>query len=343
MAAQDFAVFLIGFFWVSSRFAQICPDLNFLSCGFCGLLYMIASMTVPLLFDQNLVRRHRQRAAKKFADFAFLKDEAAIRLADRLGLMRRDFDLCLDIGAHDGRLARHFAALGKTAQIIQAEPAIGLAAAAQEVGPAVVHALTDLPYAPHSFDAVFSCLSLHWVDDLPGLMVQMRHLLKPDGLLLVSVLGGNSLTELRHVLVEAEQEITGGISPRCAPMADIRDVGGLLGRAGLALPVADSDRLTVHYPHIFKLMEDLRGMGEQNALLARLKMPTRRAVFMRAAELYQQRFGLADGQIPASFEIITLTGWAPHDSQQKPLRQGSAQHRLAAMLDTDEHDPDSHH
>jgi len=301
---------------------------------------MMTSMTVPILFDQHLIRQHRQRAARAYADFAFLKDEAALRLADRLELMRRNFDLCLDLGAHDGRLARHVAGLGKIGHMIQADPAIGFGASARQHGSFAVHALDDLPYKPASFDAVFSCLCLHWVDDLPGLMTRARGLLKPDGLLLASLLGGNSLTELRQALAAAEQELTGGLSPRCAPMADIRDIGGLLGRAGFALPVADSDRLTVHYPHMFKLMADLRGMGEQNALVARLKKPTRRAVFMRAAEIYQQRFGLADGQIPASFEIVTVTGWVPHASQQKPLRPGSAAHRLASALDSTEKDPE---
>ena len=304
---------------------------------------MMTGMTVPLLFDQQLIRQHRQRASRDYADFAFLKDAAAARLADRLELIRRDFDLCLDLGAHDGRLAQHFAQDStdsvKIGHMIQADPAVEFALAAANYGSGygsgIVHALDQLPYKAESFDAVFSCLSLHWVDDLPGLMMQARRLLKPDGLLLMSLLGGKSLIELRQVLAEAEQDITGGLSPRCAPMADIRDIGGLLGRAGLALPVADSDRLTVHYPHMFKLMADLRGMGEQNAMLARLKTPTRRDVFYRAAEIYQQRFGQADGQIPASFEIVTVTGWAPHESQQKPLRPGSAAQRLATVLEND--------
>ena len=302
---------------------------------------MMTGMTVPILFDQQLIRQHRQRAASNYADFAYLKDAAAARLADRLELMRRDFDLCLDVGAHDGRLAQHFAGLGKIGHMIHTDSAETFAIAAKQHGPVVVHALGELPYKPESFDAVFSCLSLHWVDDLPGLMMQARQLLKPDGLLLVSLLGGNSLTELKQALAEAEQHITGGFSPRCAPMADIRDIGGLMNRAGLALPVADSDRLTVNYPHMFKLMSDLRGMGEQNALLARLKTPTRRQVFLRAAEIYQQRFGQADGQIPASFEIVTVTGWAPHESQQKPLRPGTAAHRLASALESDEKDPET--
>ena len=301
---------------------------------------MMTSMTVPILFDQMLIRQHRQRAAPKYSDFAFLKDDAVARLVDRLELMRRDFDLCLDIGAHDGRLAQYFAKLGKIGHMVHADPAEKFAIATKQHGPSVVHALDKLPYRPETFDAVFSCLSLHWIDDLPGLIMQAGRLLKPDGLLLFSLLGGNSLTELKQALAEAEQDITGGFSPRCAPMADIRDIGGLLNRAGLALPVADSDRLTVNYPHMFKLMSDLRGMGEQNALFSRLKTPTRRQVFMRAAEIYQQRFGRAGGQIPASFEIVTLTGWAPHESQQKPLRPGTAMHRLASVLETEEQDPE---
>ena len=302
---------------------------------------MMNGMTVPILFDQHLIQQHRQRAAPRYTDFAFLKDVAAARLADRLELMRRDFDLCLDIGAHDGRLAQHFAGLGKIGRMIHTEPSEKFTNATKQHGPSVVHSLGDLPYKPASFDGIFSCLSLHWVDDLPGLMIQASQLLKPDGLLLVSLLGGNSLIELKQVLAEAEQDITGGYSPRCAPMADIRDIGGLMNRAALSLPVADSDRLTVYYPHMFKLMADLRGMGEQNALLARLRTPTRRQVFMRAAEIYQQRFGRADGQIPASFEIVTVTGWAPHESQQKPLRPGTALHRLATALETDEQDPEA--
>ena len=301
----------------------------------------MTGMTIPILFDQRLVRQHRQRAAHKYSDFAFLKDAAAARLADRLDLIRRDFDVCLDLGAHDGRLIQHFAQSRKIGYIIQTDPAEKFAIAARQHGSGVVHVLSELPYKPESFDAVFSCVSLHWVDDLPGLLVQARQLLRPDGLLLVNLLGGNSLIELKQVLAEAEQAITGGVSPRCAPMADIRDVGGLMSRAGLALPVVDSDRLTVHYPDIFKLMIDLRGMGEQNALLARLKTPTKRQIFLQAAEIYQKRFGLADGQIPASFEILTLTGWAPHESQQKPLQPGVAVHRLATVLETEEQDPEA--
>ncbi len=296
---------------------------------------------IPRLFDYAQHRRNRERAAASFTEFDFLKSEGALRLADRLELVRRDFPLCLDFCCHDGVLTRHLKQTGKVGTVIQADPAFEFARLAGVNGPAIVSEAEQLPFAPAIFDAVFSCLSLHWIDDLPGLLTQMRALLKPDGLLLVSFLGGSTLVELRSALAEAESEIDGGVSPRVVLMADIRDVGGLLGRAGLALPVADADRLTISYPDLFRLMADLRGMGEQNALQQRIRKPSSRQLFLRAAQIYQARYGRPDGSIPASFEIITLTGWAPHESQQKPLRPGSATHQLADSLDTTEHDPQS--
>jgi len=296
---------------------------------------------IPRLFDQQAQRRHRERAAAGFGGFDFLKREAALRVADRLDLMRRDFPLCLDFGCHDGTLTREIRATGKIGTVIQADPAAGFARRAGDCGPVMVTEYDRLAFAPASFDAVFSCLTLHWVDDLPGVMAQIRRLLKPDGLCLVNLLGGATLTELRAALLEAEHELSGGAGPRAAPMADIRDLGALLGRAGLALPVADADRLTITYPDMFRLMADLRGMGEQNALLGRRRNPTSRRLFLRAAEIYHDRFAGPDGRIPASFEIITLTGWAPHDSQQRPLRPGSAAHRLADSLGTTEQDPEA--
>ncbi len=285
---------------------------------------------VPKLFDSFSLRRNRQRAAASYEKFAFLKDEAAMRLADRVDLMRCNFNLCLDLGAHDCRLWNHLARLNKIKTMLHSDPSSNFAR--DSPWPFVVHDFATLPFAEGKFDAVFSCLNLHWVDDLPGLIVQIRNLLRPNGLCLINLLGGNTLNELRASMIAAEQDIVGGFTPRCAPMADIRDVGGLLARAGLALPVADSDRLTVNYPDMFKLMADLRGMGEQNALISRQRYPTRRDVFMRAATIYQEKFGLVDGSIPASFEIITLTGWAPHESQQKPLRPGTAKTRLANVV-----------
>ena len=298
------------------------------------------NLEIPCLFDYAQHRRNRARAAASFTEFDFLKSEGALRLADRLELVRRDFHLCLDFGWHDGVLTRHLKQTGKVGTVIQADLAFEFARLARINDPAIVSEAEQLPFAPAMFDAVFSCLSLHWIDDLPGLLTQMRALLKPDGLLLVSLLGGSTLIELRSAFAEAESEIAGGISPRVALMADIRDVGGLLGRAGLALPVADADRLAISYPDLFRLMADLRGMGEQNALQQRIRKPTSRQLFLRAAQIYQARYGRPDGSIPASFEIITLTGWAPHESQQTPLRPGSAAHRLADSLGTTEHDPE---
>lgn len=198
---------------------------------------------------------------------------------------------------------------------------------------APVIADTDrLEAAPGAHDLVLHAMSLHWAQDPVGQLVQMRRALRPDGLALACLFGGETLTELRDVLTRAEAEVTGGLSPRIAPMAEIRDLGGLLQRAGLSLPVADTLRLTVTYGDAWALMRDLRAMGEANALSARPRLPTRRQIFERAAELYATDHGLPDGRIPATFELIFLTGWAPDASQQQPLKPGSAQVKLADAL-----------
>jgi SAM-dependent methyltransferase len=189
-----------------------------------------------------------------------------------------------------------------------------------------------LPFAPDSFDAVLSNLSLHWVNDLPGALAQIRRILRPDGLLLASLLGGRTLEELRLCLLEAESEVAGGASPRVSPSMETRDAGALLQRAGFALPVADADLIDVSYPDALALMRDLRGMGETNATAGRTRRFTRREVVLRAAAIYARRFARPDGRIRASFEIVTLTGWAPAPSQPQPLRPGSAAARLADAL-----------
>ncbi len=194
-------------------------------------------------------------------------------------------------------------------------------------------------FEAESFDLIVSALSLHLVNDLPGALIQLRRALKPDGLFLGAVLGGSSLQELREALAIAETEIAGGVSPRVAPFADIRDMGALLQRAGFALPVTDSEVLTVRYDNLFALMKDLRAMGAANTLFERARKPTSRRLFLRAAEIYAERFADADGRIRATFEIIFLSGWAPHESQQKPLRPGSAQVRLADVLTRKDADP----
>jgi len=194
----------------------------------------------------------------------------------------------------------------------------------------------QLPHFEAQFDLIVSNLALHWVNDLPGALIQANRALKPDGLFQAAVLGGETLHELRSCLMDAELEISGGVSPRVSPMVDLRDAAGLMQRAGFALPVVDTDRITVTYEDAFRLMSDLRGMGEANAVLERRKSFTPRGLFLRAAQIYADRFAGPDGRIPATFEVLYLHGWRPSAAQPKPLRPGSAEARLADALDTDE-------
>jgi SAM-dependent methyltransferase len=198
--------------------------------------------------------------------------------------------------------------------------------------PVVVAAPDILPFGDASRDLVVSALGLQFVDDLPGVFVQVRRALKPDGLFLAALAGGDTLTELRQAFAEAESEIDGGLSPRVAPFADVRDIGALLQRAGFALPVTDTDRVVVRYGDVFALMRDLRAMGATNPLVDRRRVPLKRRMLLRMAEIYHDRFADPDGRIRATFQIITLSGWAPHESQQKPLKPGSAKARLADAL-----------
>ena len=193
-----------------------------------------------------------------------------------------------------------------------------------------------LPFAEGRFDLVYSNLELHWANDLPGCLLQITRSLKPDGLFLAAILGGNTLTDLRDVLMAAELDVTGGASPRVSPFAELRDAGALLQRAGLALPVVDADEITVTYENLFRLLADLRGMGETNTVRERVRTATRRNIFLRA-ELYLERYPAEDGRIRATFEIIFLHGWAPHESQQRALRPGSAKTSLADALGTAEY------
>jgi SAM-dependent methyltransferase len=193
-----------------------------------------------------------------------------------------------------------------------------------------------LPFCDAAFDLVVSALALQFVNDLPGVLVQIRHALKPDGLFLAALIGGETLTELRQSFAEAESDVEGGASPRVAPFADLRDLGGLLQRAGFALPVADADRVSVRYDSAFALMHDLRRMGATNALVDRRRAPLKRTTLMRMAEIYARRFSDNDGRIRATFEVLWLSGWAPHPGQQQPLRPGSAKTRLADALGTRE-------
>jgi SAM-dependent methyltransferase len=291
----------------------------------------------PRIFDRELHRRRLDRAAAGYA--GFLRERAAEDAADRLSAILREFPLGLDLGARDGAFARALAGTPAHARIgtlIEADLSPRMLAGR----PGALRVVADeerLPFAPESLNLVVSLLSLHWANDLVGALVQIRRALKPDGLFIGALYGGATLVELRQSLIEAEAEVTGGAGLRVSPFADGFDMAGLLQRAGFALPVSDVDRVTVRYDHPLKLMADLRAMGETNALLDRARQPLTRAVLARAFEIYRERFALPDGRLPATFEILTATGWAPHASQQQPLKPGSAKMRLADALGVVEH------
>ena len=291
-------------------------------------------MAVETIFDRAALRRRRVRAAAGLAAHDFLFRAGAERLADRLDDLARPLPVALELGAHGAILGEAIAGRGGIATLIAADQAFALAAAAR--APRLVADEEWLPFAPASLDLVLSNLSLHWVNDLPGALAQIHAALRPDGLLLASLLGGRTLAELRECLIAAEAEITGGARPRVSPFVELRDAGALLQRAGFALPVADADLLTVTWSDALALMRDLRGMGESNALAARARGFTRRDVLLRAAALYAERFAEPGGRVRASFEIVTLTAWSPADSQPRPLRPGSAAARLADALGTAE-------
>lgn len=286
------------------------------------------------VFDRPAVRRRRGRSARLGERATFLHDEIAERLADRLNDIDRVFRRVLILGALSDRLCALVAARGGIERVVVADSAEALAR--NRSGIAVVADEEAIPFAPASFDLVLGGLSLHAVNDLPGALVQIRRVLDADGLFLAACFGGATLHELRRAMLEAESEVDGGASPRVSPFADTRDAGALLQRAGYALPVADADTLTVTWPDAFALMRDLRAMGEANALAARRRTPTRRAVFAAAAARYRALFGDENGRIPATFQILYLTGWAPSSDQPRPLRPGSAAARLADALGTEE-------
>jgi len=293
------------------------------------------------VFDRRLLRQRRERAAATLAAHDFLFAEVATRLVDRLADIRRDFSTALDLGCHNGFIAKAAESLpaGKIGTLVQADLSPGMAAAVRHNAglPTIAADEERLPFADASFDLIVSCASLHHVNDLPGALVQIQRALKPDGVFLAALFGGATLTELRQAWLAAETAQEGGASPRVAPFADLRDAAGLLQRAGFALPVADSDTITVTYDNPLKLMSDLRGMGETNVLIERRRTPTRRATLMAAAEHYRDQFAGGDGRAPATFQILYLTGWAPAADQPQALRPGSATSRLADALEAPEH------
>ncbi len=287
----------------------------------------------PHLFDRHLHRRRLDRAAAGFGAANFLKLRAATDAVERLETILRSFPLAVDLGARDGAFARVLAQSDARARIgTLIETDLSAAMLAGLPGLRVQADEEALPFAAQSLDLVVSNLALHWTNDLPGALIQIRQALKPDGLFLGAILGGASLTELRQSLTAAEAELTDGAGPRVAPFADTFDAAGLLQRAGFALPVADLDRVVVRYSHPMKLIADLRAMGETNVLLERARRPLSRPVLARACEIYAERFSEPDGRVRATFDILTMTGWAPHPDQQKPLKPGSAKMRLADAL-----------
>ena len=282
----------------------------------------------PIVFDRALLRRRLMRA-QTLGFEPFLIDRVAAELSERLGAVLRRFDRAVDLGTPTEAVR---AALSR-------QPSLGMviaAAALPRAKPSVVADAEALPFRDGALDLVVSALALQLVNDLPGTLIQIRRALKGDGLFLAALLGGDTLTELRQSFAAAEAEVEGGVSPRVAPFADVREMGALLQRAGFALPVTDADRLTVRYASPFRLMAELRRMGAANALAERRRTPLRRATLRRMAEIYAARFADPDGKVRATFEVIWLSGWAPHESQQKPLRPGSAQARLADVLGTRE-------
>ncbi len=261
----------------------------------------------PVLFDRALLRVRRDRA-ERAGPATFLLDRVSEDLRERLQVITRDFSDAADVWTSGEALSKLLRDRFKS--VVH----IGLQDSEAEA----------LPFRPRSLDLIVSALAFQFANDLPGVLAQISRALRPDGLLLAAMLGGDTLTELRQSFAAAEAELEGGVSPRVAPFADLRDIGALLQRVGLALPVTDVDHIVVRYDNAFALMGDLRRMGATNVLVERRRTPTRRATMLRMAQVYANRFADADGRIRATFDVIWLSGWAPHDSQQKPLKPGSA-------------------
>jgi SAM-dependent methyltransferase len=281
-------------------------------------------MSTPTrLFDRALIEARRRRA-HRIGPATFLLDRVAEDFADRLRTVLRRFECAVDLGTPSPAVRAALAGNDAIRTMIAVAPAFDVAD------------IEALPFGAASLDLVVSAFALQTVDDLPGTLIQIRRALKPDGLLLAALLGGETLTELRESFAVAESELTGGVSPRVAPFADLRDMGALLQRAGFALPVTDVDRVVVRYSSPLALMADLRRMGATNPLVDRRRVPLRRNVLARLIEVYAERFSDPDGKVRASFDIVWLSGWAPHESQQQPLRPGSAKARLADALGTRE-------
>jgi len=302
--------------------------LNLLSAGSAPKAKSMSQ--APKIFDRALLTRRRERAASGASAHDFLLARVAEDFAERIAIVNRTFASAINLDAHHGLVSRALRTLPNVGGMVDADLAPSLLA--QCDGPTLIADAENLELPAASIDLLVSGLSLHLVNDLPGALIQIRRALRPDGLFLAALLGGDTLHELRQAWFVAEDELSGGVSPRVAPFADVRAMGALLQRAGFALPVADTDTVTVTYENPLALMRELKAMGASNMLTDRRRTPVTRALLMRAAQVYQERFANPDGRIRATFEIITLTAWVPHESQPKPLKPGSATHRLADAL-----------
>lgn len=298
--------------------------------------------SAPAIFDRQLLIARKRRALREAnrpaaRDGGFLLDQVTGDIAERLGAVERTFTAGLDLSDDDGRAQDTLARCERVERLSRLASHADLTKRDEKSGKSVVIGSPEhLPASPASLDLVTSVLALQWVNDVPGTLIQIRRALKPDGLFIGALIGGNTLHELRDVLSMEEDEATGGISPKVAPFVDVRDFGGLLQRAGFALPVTDVDSYSVRYGNLFVLMADLRAMAGTNILTHRSRRPWTRARAVRAAQLYAEKFGDPDGRIRATFQVISFSGWAPSDIQQKPLRPGSARTRLADALGAEE-------
>ena len=291
-------------------------------------------------FDRALLRQRRDRAASDYSHHDFLVREATDRLLDRLDDIKRPLGVAINLGCHTGFASDTIQARPDTRFLVQCDLSSAMMKKANFSSAALSVCADEeiLPFADGSFDLIFSVLSLHSINDLPGTLVQANRCLRPDGVFLATMFSGQTLSELKEVLMLAESETTGGAAPRVSPFADVRDLGNLLQRAGFALPVADSEIITVRYEDPLKLLTDLRGMAESNILNNRSRTPLRRDTLARFADIYQERYGGDDGRVPATFEIVTLTAWRPDASQPKPAKRGSATMSLAEALNSSPND-----
>lgn len=291
----------------------------------------------PIIFDRQSVAQHRERAAQITQSYPGILAANRAQLLDRLLDMTRSFDVALGLGCRNGEVAQALQKTHRIKNVFAADLSEAFARTAYQASiPSLACDEEWIPFGPDIFDLIVAEHCLHWINDLPGTLIQLRRCLQPDGLFLGSMFGGTTLFELRDALLVAESDVRNGVTPRVSPFVDVRDAGNLLQRAGFALPVADTDVLTIEYDDLNSLFADLRLMGETNAISGRFKGLTTQRLFEAAEAVYREKYATAEGKLMASFEIVTLTGWAPSDSQQKPLAPGSARNRLADSLGTKE-------